>query len=94
MPDSQPDYRQDAPPMPGLLPSCPLCGAANQTGDETDPPVSRQPRGGTLAETFPYVCGRCWTVFAGTDEEWRRMREQREAYCSALDRVRAPSGEA
>lgn len=46
--------------------TCPACGLHDQTERSPHP-------------DFPFLCGACWTLFAGTDLEWRRMRVQREA---------------
>lgn len=97
MSDSQPNYRQDPPeprPMPGTMPTCPLCGITNDpSGDPDAEPVTKTPRREPLAEQFPFTCTRCWTVFAGTDQEWQRMREQREAYKSVRHRLDLLAGD-
>lgn len=101
MTDAQPGYR-DRPLAPqaalraaGMLPSCPHCGAHNtRGGPEASQPISRQPRGAVLAERFPFLCGPCGGIFAGSDEEWRTNRERRERVASQRKPRGAPSRDA
>jgi hypothetical protein len=91
--DSQPDYRQEAPPLvvrshPSMMPTCPLCTATNTPGAPlSEQPVSRTPRDEPISERCPFTCSRCWTVFAGTDREWQMMRDDRDAYASVRARL-------
>lgn len=57
----------DRDPAP-QLPSCPTCGENDR--------VERERVGGRLA----YSCGRDWTVFDGSADEWTRMSKTREMY--------------
>lgn len=84
MPDSQPDYHQEPPafrPHAGTshMPTCPLCSTHDK--------VQRTPRDEAIAERCPFTCGSCWTVFVGTDQEWQRTRDDREAYASVRARL-------
>lgn len=45
--------------------TCPACGL-HDTAERSPHPL------------FAWLCGACWTLFNGTDLEWRRMRQQRE----------------
>lgn len=49
-------------------PSCPLCGLVEH--------VERNRQPGTSTD-LPWFCGHCSTLFAGSDEEWRRMAPKR-----------------
>lgn len=52
-------------------PTCPVCRSRDDVDRDGNPAIER-----------PWYCGRCGTVFAGTDEEWRRFtraRRQRDA---------------
>lgn len=45
--------------------TCPACGL-HDTAERTNHP------------SYSWLCGCCWTLFNGTDLEWRRMRTRRE----------------
>ena len=72
------------------LPSCPACGTANdRTEDRELAPIQRTPKADGLVRRFPYTCGRCSTLFAGTDLEWRAMRRQREEWATTQAKLAA-----
>lgn len=72
-----------------LVPSCPLCGAANQTTPDGEQlPIERLPRDYPLVERYPWMCHRCATMFDGTADESRRMRDKREAYQKTHEKQR------
>lgn len=65
-----------APPTPPVRrPSCPCCGE-NKAVATDNHPAGR------------YTCGGCWTVFDGTDEEWRRWAKRREHRAKSLAGIR------
>ncbi len=87
--DDQPRYddiQPDAGPQQvrlntGKLPSCPGCGTHNDPSvHHVHHPIERLPTSHGLAAAAPYSCGNCRTVFAGTDDEWNRMRRTRDEY--------------
>jgi len=59
-------YR-DEPPMP----SCPMCGGNEQVSRDTF---------GQKNHRGAYLCGLCWSVFSGGQDEWNRSHEAREAF--------------
>ena len=75
-PDEPPVNGRVGPGVPSLL-TCPACGLHDQAERSPHP-------------DWPYMCGQCWTLFAGTELEWRRMRTQREAATKRRDEPPAP----
>jgi ribosomal protein L37AE/L43A len=53
-----------ASPTVRFTPTCPVCRGLDD--------VERCRRG--------WLCGRCWTVFNGSQLEWERTRDLRELY--------------
>lgn len=61
-------------------PTCPVCGT-NDRVIALDPPEFRP--GSPIAEdapTWPYDCGRCGSVFTGTDDEYVRLYRRRDLW--------------
>lgn len=54
-----------------VQPSCPLCGQ----NDLVDRDVFGQKN-----TRHAYLCGRCWSVFDGSQDEWRHHATQREMH--------------
>lgn len=46
-----------------LAPTCPVCSKRDRVQRERD----------------RWLCGACWTVFTGSQDEWERSRPMREA---------------
>lgn len=59
---------------PVSAPTCPMCG--------TNDKVRRDKMGGgavgNVHARLVWVCSRCWSVFAGSQQEWERSRSTRE----------------
>lgn len=53
------------------MPSCPTCGLNDLVSRDTF---------GQKHQIPAYLCGRCWSVFDGTQDEWRHHRHHRELY--------------
>lgn len=62
--DEEPINGRVGPAVPRKV-TCPACGLHDSWERSTHP-------------DFPYLCGACWTLFTGTELEWRRHRVQRE----------------
>lgn len=65
VPDEPPVNGRVGPAVPSHKPTCPACGLNDATERSEHP-------------DYPYLCGSCWTLFTGTELEWRRMRKLRE----------------
>lgn len=63
--DDEPTNGRVGPGVPLGRVTCPACGS-HDSAERTSHP------------DFAWLCGLCWTLFVGTDLEWRRMRKQRE----------------
>jgi hypothetical protein len=63
--DDRPVNGRVGPAVPSHVPTCPACGLHDATERSDNP-------------DFAYLCGSCWTLFTGTELEWRRMRRLRE----------------
>lgn len=59
-------YRDDTP-----QPSCPLCGTNDLVSRDTF---------GQKHQVTAYLCGRCWSVFNGSQDEWVHHRQSREVF--------------
>lgn len=57
--------------------TCPACGLHDQAERSPHP-------------EYPFLCGDCWTLFTGTDLEWRRMSKHREAVVKRREEPPAP----
>lgn len=49
-------------------PSCPLCTTREDV------------RRDRVAGRHVYLCGLCWTVFTGGEDEWHHFAKQRDIY--------------
>lgn len=62
-------------------PTCPICG--------TNDKVRRDKMGGgavgNVDARLVWVCSRCWSVFAGSQQEWERSRSTRERRRQLVD---------
>lgn len=50
---------------PVITPPCPLCGVNDRVGRDT------------AGKRHLWLCGACWTVFQGGEDEWRRFAKKR-----------------
>ena len=53
-------------------PSCPLCGENRAVGKDR------------VGGHHVWLCSLCWTVFDGTEDEWRKWTKRREQRASWL----------
>ncbi len=60
-------YRDDPPAMP----SCPFCGSAELVGKDVF---------GQHHKRGAYLCGGCWSVFTGSQDEWHQLTGAREIH--------------
>jgi hypothetical protein len=54
-----------------VWPSCPTCGSNEHVCRDLVGQVHHKPA---------YLCGQCWTTFAGGADEWARHRDDRERH--------------
>ena len=59
-------YRDDP-----VMPSCPTCGLNDLASRDTF---------GQKHKVAAYLCGRCWSVFDGSQTEWAHHRADRELF--------------
>jgi hypothetical protein len=52
------------------MPSCPFCGDSERVG--------RDSIGAKDNKRGAYLCGSCWGVFTGSQDEWQQQRGVRE----------------
>lgn len=78
-------FEDDEPPVNGRVGpgaprtklTCPACGLHDQA-ERADHP------------DFAFLCGACWTLFQGTDEEWFRLKKLREDVTKRRETPPAP----
>lgn len=51
------------------MPSCPFCGSNDR--------VDRDSIGAKDNKRGAYLCGSCWGVFTGSQDEWQQLADRR-----------------